>query len=127
MLSKEQIEKFKDWLHATTRIMTDELLASFKKEPSIMGQYSEAELRPMAEQGVIAFRDILLGALEFDAPFIVSKEMGWLDALLKSRNVDGERVQIFYDLLYNRIRADIAPEDAQPFLNFLEETKKFQA
>jgi hypothetical protein len=123
MLEKTQIEKYKDWLHSKTRVLTDELLESFKKEPSIIAQYNEAELRPMAEQGVVAFRDILLGALEFNAPYIVTKEMKWLDTLLKSRGVEGERVQIFYDLLTTQLTNAFSPDEAKPLLQFLEEAK----
>jgi hypothetical protein len=49
--------------------------------------------------------------------------MKWLDTLLKSRGVEGERVQIFYDLLTTQLTNAFSPDEAKPLLQFLEEAK----
>ena len=93
---------------------------SFQIEPSINERYKEDELHIIAEQGVTSFVNIFIGALQFDVPQLVSRELSWLGPFLEARNVQGNRVKIFLQLIKNRIESDFSPEEAKPLLEFIE-------
>lgn len=79
-----------------------------------------SSLRLVAEQGVVSFRDVLLGALQFNLPGVITRELNWLDRLLEARQINREKVPIFLDIFTSRIRADLSAEEAAPLLKIIE-------
>ena len=100
----------------------DDLLASFQTDPTLVARYGN-QLRGMAEQGIVSFRDILLGALQFDAPSILDHELDWLDRLLQARQVEGNKVGLFLTTFAHRLETDLPPQDNAPLLALIHQAQ----
>jgi hypothetical protein len=111
-------------LNELTPALINDLYTSFQVEPVLLQRYDSSNLRSMAEQGVVSFRDIVIGALQFDAPSVVSNELNWLDRLLHSRQLESDRVQIFLDIFRKRVLGELGSEESAPVLNLLDTTQK---
>ncbi len=119
-MDDKQLQSLKQKLYSLTPTLTNDLLESFQVEPQLLATYDQVALRGMAEQGVVSFRDIVLGALEFNAPGLVTHELSWLDRMLHSRKIESDRVHIFLDIFRNRLKSDLAKEESAPLLEILD-------
>ncbi len=122
-MEQVQVEHLTHQLYAITPVLIDDLLTSFQAEPQLTARYNSSSLRLMAEQGVVSFRDVMLGALEFDAPGLLSHELNWLDRLLQARHLDGDQVHTFLQIFDRRIRSDLTSEESAPLLVLLRAVK----
>jgi hypothetical protein len=120
-MEENEYNRLSKLLHDLTPAMIDDLHLSITNEPSIVRRYKPEEMRTFAEEGVVNFRDLLLGALKVNLPSIVNKQLDWLDKMLKARNIETDRVHIFLDLLRNRLNKDTKPEENAPLMQLLDQ------
>jgi hypothetical protein len=118
-VSDEQYAAVSASLQKMRPALTDDLTQSLANEPQIAERY-KGEVRPLAEQGVASFCDVLLGALKYDVPGLVSHELGWLDKLLKARQINGERVDIFLQIFRQRVISDMPPDQQAVIMRVLD-------
>jgi hypothetical protein len=112
-------------LNEITPAMVNDLYTSYLNDPQLLEKYGNHSLRSMAEQSMVSFRDIMLGALEFNAPSLVTHELSWLDRLLESRHLDHGRIHLFLEIFRQRVRSDLAPEEYTPVIKLLDASEKY--
>lgn len=107
-------------LETLTPNLTSEVLATMESNPKLKERFG-ARLFEVANQATVAFRDILLGATEFDHPQILSTEMNWLDKLLESRQLDHATTEQFLLIFRRRLEADLPTDQAAPLVKTMDE------
>jgi hypothetical protein len=118
-VSDEQFQAVSESLQRMRPALMHDLAQSLANEPQIVERY-KGDLRPLAEQGVTSFCDVLLGALKYDVPGLVSHELGWLDKLLKARQITAERVDVFLEIFRRRVKSDMPPDQQAVVMRVLD-------
>lgn len=121
-MEPSQISRLHDRLYELTPALVDDVLASFQTDARLVERYG-LSLRSVAEQGVASFRDVMLGALEFEMPRVVTTELKWLDRLLQARQLDSARISLFLQIFNRRIQTDLTPQETAPLLRITAEVE----
>ncbi len=103
-----------------TPVFTNDFLELLKRDPELTQRYGTG-LFEVASQGTVAFRDVLLGAVQFQHPGFLTSEMQWLDKLLEARQINSEAIPNFISVFRTRIEQDLPTEQAAPLLTTLSE------
>ena len=103
-----------------TPVFTNDFLELMKRDPELTQRYGTG-LFEVASQGTVAFRDILLGAVQFQHPGLLTTEMHWLDKLLEARQINSKAIPNFISVFRARIEQDLPSEQAAPLLTTLSE------
>ncbi len=125
-LTPDQLNHLTNRLHQLTPLLVEDLLTSFQAEPALVKRYGPT-LRTMAEQGVVSFRNVLLGALQYDVPNILNRELNWLENLLKSRQIDSHRIPVFLQIFRHRLQTELSSAESQPVLALLDQLNSIPA
>ncbi len=121
-MNSQELSHLSERMKALTPVLVDDVLVSFQSDPVLVARYGD-NLRSVAEQGVITFREIVLGALEFDAPSIVTRQLDWLDRLLQARQIESTKVSFFLALFRRRINTDLSQAESVPLLALIEKVQ----
>lgn len=118
-MDDKQYQHLSNRLHTLTPAMVEDMVAMWQTDPAMITRYGST-LRSMAEQGVISFRDVVLGALQFGVPGIVSHELNWLDRLLQARHIPTDKISTFLQIFRQRLNTDLTDEERAPLLKLLD-------
>lgn len=124
-MEEKELNHLAHRLQDLTPVLVEDLYNSYQTVPVLLQRYDNNALRSMAEQGVVSFRDIVIGALEFNAPGVVSHELSWLDRLLHARQIDSNQVHIFLKTFQQRLRSDLTPAENGPLLELLDSAEQY--
>ncbi len=122
-MNEEQFGYYKQRLEWLVPALIKDLVEAFKEEPTIVNRYKPEELQPMAEQITSSFTNVLLGALQFNTPQLLARELNWVRPLLFHRNIGDDQINNFLEIYCRRVKAELPPAESERLLNFLEEVK----
>lgn len=117
-MDKVEFENLRLKLEALTPVLTKDVLEMMESHPELKARYG-AGLFEVASQGTVAFRDVLLGAVEFRHPRLLANEIIWLDKLLTSRQLNHNNVDQFVTVIRTRLETDLPPAQATVLLSIL--------
>ena len=103
--------KLTDTFRVLTPRMIDATLSQLRDDAALTARYSAGELREIAQQGVTSFRDVLLGALQFDHPRILGSELDWISRLMEGRGIDQATLRTFFGTMRDVMRDGLEPAD----------------
>ena len=119
-MDKQQFETLRLSLDALTPTITREVLEEMKHDPELANHFG-GNLYEIAAQGTLAFRDVLLGAVEFEHPVLLTNEMNWLEKLLTARKLDPRNIDKFVKVFRSRISSDLSVEQSKPVLDTINQ------
>lgn len=123
-MDKKAQDHLRQRLNELTPALVSDLYTAYLNDPALLERYGSYSLRGMAEQNMASFRDIALGALEFNAPNLLTHELSWLQRLFEYRHIDRSRIHIFLEIFRQRIQADLTPEEYRPLIKLLDVSER---
>lgn len=123
-MNTEQLSKLEEQLVSLTPAIIEDLLASYRNDSAITSRYDTLFLRPMAEQAVISFRNVLVGAYQHASPGLVGYELVWLTRIFEARQISANRVHIFLHIFKERLRLALPQEESEPIIKFLKRVEE---
>jgi len=125
-MDKQAFEALRLRMMMLTPVFTNDILELMKHDPELTQRYG-AGLFEVANQGAVTFRDVLLGAVQFQHPGLLTSEMRWLDKLLEARQVNSKAIPNFISVFRARVERDLPYEQAAPVLTTLSDAmRRFQ-
>ncbi len=122
-MEKEKYEQVKVTLEHITPDLVMEVSELFENDPDLVRRYGPG-LHRLAEQEVIRFRTLLLGALQFDSPGILSHELKWLEPVVTIRNYNLETVRQHILHFRSRLNSALAAEYLDEVLKVFDDATR---
>lgn len=111
-LSSEQFELISRHLLGLTPEIVKDVEAWMQTDPQMVANHGQ-RLHHIAEQAVTAFREVLLGAFQYELPTILVNEINWLDRLLAARSIPPENIGTFLNIFRERAVTSLPTAEAQ--------------